>query len=133
MFSVEERVQMLNDVVRMITGEEAPTLLNPMSSVEVSSFEGIYLVNYAHRIGATHLLRGIRSAEDFGFENAIRHINEDIDPRIETVYLIPPRHLCEVSSSTVKGLIGPAGWRDVVKKLVPPPVFACLTERFGDG
>jgi pantetheine-phosphate adenylyltransferase len=38
--------------------------------------------------------------------------------------MVPPRELVEVSSSFVKGLVGPAGWQTVVKKYLPSPVYA---------
>jgi pantetheine-phosphate adenylyltransferase len=59
----------------------------------------------------------------------MRHINDDLDPRVCTVFLMPPRDIAEISSSMVKGLIGPAGWKKVVRKYVPAPVYARLGER----
>jgi phosphopantetheine adenylyltransferase len=41
---------------------------------------------------------------------------------------MPPRELCEVSSSLVKGLIGPDGWEEIVCQYVPKPVFDKLKE-----
>jgi phosphopantetheine adenylyltransferase len=42
---------------------------------------------------------------------------------------MPPRDIAEISSSMVKGLIGPVGWKKVVRKYVPPPVYQRLLER----
>jgi len=42
---------------------------------------------------------------------------------------MPPRDIAEISSSMVKGLIGPAGWKKVVRKYVPAPVYKRLLER----
>jgi phosphopantetheine adenylyltransferase len=42
------------------------------------------------------------------------------------VFLMPPRDIAEVSSSMVKGLIGPVGWKKVVRKYVPAPVYEHL-------
>ena len=36
---------------------------------------------------------------------------------------MPPREIAEISSSFIKGLVGPDGWQDVVKRYVPEPVF----------
>ncbi|HZO86103.1 MAG TPA: pantetheine-phosphate adenylyltransferase, partial [Verrucomicrobiae bacterium] len=63
---------------------------------------------------------------DFEYERAMRNINSDLDPSICTVFLMPPRDIAEVSSSMVKGLIGPARWKRVVRKYVPPQVYAHL-------
>ena len=45
---------------------------------------------------------------------------------LTTVVLMPPPELRGVSSSYVKALIGPNGWEDVVRPLVPGPVFEYL-------
>ena len=56
----------------------------------------------------------------------MQHINSDLDENICTVFLMPPRDIAEVSSSVVKGLVGPQGWQAVVKKYVPIPVYKRL-------
>jgi pantetheine-phosphate adenylyltransferase len=94
--------------------------------VEVDSFEGQFLVHYAESKGAGYVLRGIRSEEDYRFEHAMRNVNEDLEPGVTTVFLIPPREICEVSSSFVKGLVGFEGWEEVVKPYVPEPVYQKL-------
>ena len=100
-FSLEDRLAMLRESCR------------PFSNVEVASFSNLYLIDYAKSVGATHILRGIRSAGDYEFERTMRNINGDLDAKMCTVFLIPPRNIAEVSSSMVKGLIGPAGWRRI--------------------
>ena len=114
MFSIPERRQMI---------EQAVDGLHLTSNVLVSQFENLYLVRYAQQIGATHILRGVRSVADFEFERGMRNINHDLWSDCNTVFLIPPRDLAEVSSSFVKGLVGPNGWQDVVRKYVPENVF----------
>ena len=59
----------------------------------------------------------------------MRHINADMAPQITTIFLMPPREMAEVSSSMVKGLIGPEGWEDIVRRYVPAPVFDELARR----
>lgn len=93
----------------------------------VGVFEG-YLFNFARQYEATHLLRGIRNGSDFEYEQTMRHLNGDFDPALQTVFLMPPREIAEVSSSTVKGLIGPEGWEEIVQKYVPHNVFKVLTK-----
>ncbi len=79
-------------------------------------------------VKASHILRGIRSVSDIEFERNMRHINGDLDSNISSVFLMPPRDIAEISSSIIKGLIDPLGWKKVVKKYVPPPVYRQLTE-----
>jgi pantetheine-phosphate adenylyltransferase len=113
-FGLEERLDMLRDSTRAFR------------NVSVASFSNLYLVDYAQSIGATHILRGIRSQADYEFERTMRNINGDFDPAITTVFLMPPRNIAEISSSMVKGLIGPKGWERIVKRYVPDAVYARL-------
>ena len=96
--------------------------------LEIAHFDNRYLVDYAKRMNATYILRGIRSPHDYEYERVMRHINSDMAPEIDTVFLMPPRDIAEISSSMVKGLIGPAGWEEIVRRYVPAAVFAALCE-----
>lgn len=78
-----------------------------------------YVVDYAKKIDAHFLLRGVRAVADFDYERAINLINMDIESSVQTVFLMPPRSVAEISSSMVKDLIGPKGWEDVVERYVP--------------
>ena len=116
-FPLEERLDMLRESLKQYR-----TLL-------ISSFSNRYLIDYAQSIGATHILRGVRSESDYEFERTMRNINGDLDSKICSVFLMPPRDIAEVSSSMVKGLVGPKGWQRVVRKYVPDPVYRRLRER----
>lgn len=109
-YTLTERYQMLQH----ITAE--------FVNVRIDSFENQFLVNYAHSVNAGYIVRGIRSASDYEYERTIRYINSDLQPDVSTVLLIPPREFAEVSSTLVKGLVGPDGWRSVVKRYVPDNV-----------
>ena len=111
MFEVADRLQMLREISK------------DLPNVTVASFTNQFLVRYAQSIGARFILRGIRGPADFEFERAMRNINADHAPDISTVFLMPPREIAEVSSSFVKGLIGPEGWEALVQGYVSPPVF----------
>ena len=113
-FPLEERLTMLRQSAR------------GLRNVGVTSFSNRYLIHYARSIGATHILRGIRSESDYEFERTMRNVNGDLDSRICTLFLMPPRDIAEVSSSMVKGLIGPAGWKAIVRQYVPAPVYLRL-------
>src|SRR5450756_660673 len=115
-FTVENRLMMLRDSCLKFR------------NVSVAAYSNLYLIDYAKSVKATHILRGVRSAGDYEYERTMRNINGDLDPSICTVFLTPPRDIAEVSSSMVKGLIGPAGWRKIVRKYVPEPVYHQLLE-----
>jgi pantetheine-phosphate adenylyltransferase len=110
-FSLEDRLEMLRES------------LKDYKNLSLGSFSNLYLIDYARSIGATHILRGIRSESDYEYERTMRNVNGDMDPKICSVFLMPPRDIAEVSSSMVKGLAGPNGWQKVVRKYVPEPVY----------
>ena len=115
-FSLEDRLAMLRESLKRFR------------NLSVTSFSNLYLIDYAQQIGATHILRGIRSESDYEYERTMRNINGDLDSGICTVFMMPPRDIAEVSSSMIMGLVGPKGWRTVVRKYVPAPVYRQLIE-----
>ena len=117
-FSIDERIKMLQDSVK-----DCP-------NVSINYFDNKYLVKYAQTIGADYILRGIRNTSDFSLEQGMNNINRDISQQTNTVFLIPPRELCEISSSFVKGLIGPDGWQNIVSQYVPKPVLNKIKEKY---
>lgn len=118
-FTLEERLQMLHESI------------GDRPNVSIDSFENQFLVTYAASVGARYVLRGIRSQGDYEYERGMRHVNGDLHSGVTTVFLMPPREIAEVSSSLVKGLIGPEGWRGVVERYVPEPVHRALLQKLG--
>ena len=117
-FPLEERLEMLKMSLRLF------------QNVRIDSFQNQYLVNYASSIGAKYILRGIRSGADYEYERSYRHINNDLNPNIKTVFLMPDRPISEISSSFVRGLMGYDGWEDVLEKYVPRYVYNKFLIRF---
>jgi pantetheine-phosphate adenylyltransferase len=113
-FSREERLMLLE------------SCLSQYSNIKMGYFSGEFLVNYAKRIGATHIVRGIRNSQDYEYEKTMRYINSDLCSDIDTVFLMPPRNYAEVSSSLIKGLVGSNGWEDIVTKYVPKEALDAL-------
>lgn len=119
-YSVAERQLMLEAITQQF------------GNVRIASFENEFLINYANKIGADFIVRGIRSASDYEYERAIRYINADLQPNIQTVFLMPPREIAEISSTMVKGLVGPNGWRNMIARYVPQAVYQKILEDFAD-
>ncbi len=117
-FSLEDRLEMLR----------ASTWRHRM--IKVETFSNQFLITYAKSIGASHILRGVRSQSDYEYERVMRNINGDLSREITTVFLMPPRGIADISSSMVKGLIGPAGWETIVRDYVPKPVFQKLIKAY---
>jgi len=116
LFSSSERVAMLQKTV--------------LKGVRVVFFDSEYSARFARKVGATILVRGIRNEADFVYEQTLRHINEKINPNVHTVFLMPPPELGGVSSSVVKGMIGPKGWEKLVAQYVSPEVLNELQNKF---
>jgi pantetheine-phosphate adenylyltransferase len=117
MFTLGEREEMLIEATK------------DLQNVWVTSLESEYIVRYANSIGAQFLIRGIRNGTDLEHEKAMRAVNGDIEPAVLEVFLMPPRELAELSSSTVKALIGPRGWERVIAKFVPEGVLRRLMQK----
>ncbi|AVY93200.1 MULTISPECIES: pantetheine-phosphate adenylyltransferase [Microvirgula] len=115
-FSAEDRAAMLRETTRQY------------NNLRVELFDNQFLVNYAQSIGANYIVRGIRTASDYEYERAMRYVNSDLYPNITTIFLLPPREYAEVSSTMVRGLVGPKGWEDVIHQYVPEPVYLRLRE-----
>lgn len=120
-FELEERLEFLTACTKGIP------------NVRLDHFTNSFLVHYAREAGASHILRGIRNPNDYEYERGMRYINEDLNPDVATVFLIPPREIAEVSSSFVKGLVGPRGWQKIVKQYLPPPVYETFLRHYSSG
>jgi pantetheine-phosphate adenylyltransferase len=114
LFSVEERLTILREAFRG----------NPR--VELDTFSGL-LVDYARQVGASVILRGIRAISDFDYEFQMALMNRRLDPRIETVFMMPAESYTYVSSRLVKEVFQLGGR---VSDLVPPVVERRLREKY---
>jgi pantetheine-phosphate adenylyltransferase len=115
LFSVEERVEIIREAYRG----------NPR--VEVDTFSGL-LVDYARRVGASVIIRGLRAISDFEYEFQMALMNRRLSPQIETVFMMPAERYSYVSSRLVKEVFQLGGR---VTDLVPPVVERRLSEKYG--
>ena len=82
--------------------------------------EGVFLAQHAkEEYNANLIVRGLRNVVDFEYEHGIQLINEDIQPDITTVFVMPPAHLVAISSSMIRGIAGLHDWENVAKKYLP--------------
>lgn len=98
-------------------------LVDGPANVRVEKMHGGFLVDYARRLGAAYLLRGIRNTVDFEYEKSMERMNARMEPALQTVYLLPPPELESISSSFVRGFIGVQDWQRWVRECVPANVF----------
>lgn len=113
MFSVAERVTMIEEQV----GE--------LGFCRVESFSGL-LVDYLDRLGATTIIRGLRAVSDFEYEFQMALMNRHLNPRVETVFMMPRQDYSYLSSRLVKEVFRLGG---NIEGLVPPPVIAAMAAR----
>jgi pantetheine-phosphate adenylyltransferase len=115
MFTVEERVAMVEREVAGLGG-----------SIEVVTFDSL-LMAFAERLGASIIVRGLRAVADFEYEYQMAGMNQQLNNRIETIFLMADVALQPIASRLVKeiaiygGAIGrfvtPAVERDVVARV----------------
>ncbi len=117
LFTVEERVEMLEEIVR------------PFENVSVATFNGL-MVEFARHEGATAVLRGIRAISDYEYEFQMALMNRRLAPEIETVFLQPAGRYSFVSSRMVKEVFSLGG---DVTGLLPPNVLKRLRGRINNG
>jgi len=89
LFSVSERVEMLREATKQ------------WSDVEVDVFDGL-LVDYARKKGAGVILRGIRAVSDYEYELQMALMNRKLEPRLETVFMLPGLSYSYLSSKLVR-------------------------------
>jgi len=100
--------------------------LGGLDNVEVVSFEGL-LVEFARQQRAHAIIRGLRALSDFEFEFNMALMNRHLDPRVETIFVMPNEAYSYTSSTLVKQIAKLGG---DVSKFVPPRVAAALRTAF---
>lgn len=114
LFTVEERIELIEQ-----------NLTDP--NIVVTLFEGL-VVDFARAQNATVLIRGLRAVSDFEFEFQMTQMNRDLDPGIETIFLMPSASYFFTSSTLMKqvSLYDP----ERIGKFVPLNVAASLKRKF---
>jgi pantetheine-phosphate adenylyltransferase len=98
LLTVEQRCQLISDLYR------------GNSRVKVISYSTL-TGDFARKVGATVLVRGVRNTVDFEFERTIEATNRQLFPELTTVLLPTPAEVMHISSSMVRELL--AFGRDV--------------------
>lgn len=101
------------------------------SHVRLEVVEKSFLVDFACETGASFLLRGLRSTNDFEYEKSMARMNARMEPKIQPVFLMAPSEFEQVSSTIVRGFVGMPGWERWAGACVPEVVFDCISKQFG--
>lgn len=113
LFSVVERKELIAACVKDIPG------------VEVQSFSGL-LVDFMKHFRATVVVRGIRAVSDYEYELQMALMNRELNPGVETIFMLPAVEYTYVSSRLIKEVFRLGG---DIKRLVPPQVLESLKAR----
>jgi pantetheine-phosphate adenylyltransferase len=114
MFTVQERMAMVRREIAALEGD-----------IEVVSFDSL-LMDFAEREGASLILRGLRAVADFEYEYQMAGMNQQLNDRIETVFLMADVSLQPIASRLVKEI---ALYGGDVSKFVTPAVAADVAHR----
>jgi pantetheine-phosphate adenylyltransferase len=120
MFSLEERVAMVDREARHLA-ESAGV------EFEVVQFNEL-LMNFAERVGASIIIRGLRAVADFEYEFQMTGMNYQINPDIETVFLMADPKYQTIASRLVKEV---ARYGGNISAFVPPKVVEEVLEKVG--
>ena len=115
MFTVDERMQMVRREVADVPG------------VTVVEFDSL-LMDFAESQGAALILRGLRAVADFEYEYQMAGMNQQLNDRIETVFLMADVSLQPIASRLVKEI---ARYGGAIDKFVTPAVAADVAAKLG--
>lgn len=92
MFPQDQRLNWLKEIFK------------DQNKIEVDTYSGL-TIDYCEKIGADYLLRGLRNADDYRFENNIAQMNKAMKQDIETVFLVTKPEFAPISSTIVRDII----------------------------
>lgn len=114
LFSPEERVEMISEVVKKI------------ENVRTIHFNGL-LVDFCRSTGSCAIIRGLRAVSDYEYEMQMYSVNNQLAPDLETVFLMSSPRFSFLSSSIAKEV---ARYGGDISGLVPEKVAVAMHEKF---
>ncbi|WP_110929312.1 pantetheine-phosphate adenylyltransferase [Bacillus massiliglaciei] len=114
LFSAEERIELIREVT------------SQMPNVKVDSFQGL-TVDYAKKVSAIAIIRGLRAVSDFEYEMQGTSMNRLLNDQVETFFIMTKNKYSFLSSSIVKEA---AKYGGDISKLVPQVVEEALHKKF---
>jgi len=103
-FTIDERLEILAEVVA------------PLPNVRAERFEGL-LADYMREVKGNVIVKGLRAISDFEYELQMAHLNRQLNPDVETTFIMTATRWSYVSSTRVREL---ARYGADISKLVPP-------------
>lgn len=112
MFCLEKRIEWIE------------TTFKKYPQIKAVSYKGL-TIDYCRQVGASYILRGVRSTTDFQYEQNIARINQTIDPEIETLFMLTLTEDIPISSSAVREILMFGG---DVSKFVPTAIVRSIQD-----
>ncbi|NLX90025.1 MAG: pantetheine-phosphate adenylyltransferase [Firmicutes bacterium] len=113
LFKMEERVAMLKIITKKF------------SNVNVDSYNGL-LVDYADKVNASIIVKGLRAVSDFEIEFQMALANRKLNSKVETLFMMTNNIYSFVSSSIVKEV---AGYGGNIRDMVPKEVHQIIVDK----
>lgn len=114
LFTTEERVSLVSEVLKDIP------------NIEVVQ-SNVLTVEHCRQLGASHIVRGLRAVTDYDYEFQLTNINREINPEVDTVFLMTQGKYSFLSSSSVREL---AQFGGDVSSMVPDVVKVAIDRKF---
>lgn len=114
LFSLDERVTLTRHVLKSFT------------NVKVYGFDSL-LLDFAREHEANVILRGLRAVADFDYEFQLASMNRFMNPKVETMFMMPAEKYMYISSSIVREIASLSG---DVRGFVPEPVAKALKDKY---
>lgn len=122
LFTIEERINLVNEVIDFeVKKERMP------DNIKVIGFDDL-LVEFAHRQGASIIIRGLRAVSDFEYEFQMASANKRLHEQIETLFLMAAEQQHFVASRLVKEV---ALYGGNITSFVPEIVAEAVTKKIG--
>ena len=112
LFDLDQRTAFLQDLFRD----------NP--NVSVAHYEGL-TAKFAEEKGAQFILRGLRTTQDFTYEQQIAYVNEDLTPSVKSVFVMSNQVNASVSSTIVRDLIR---YKGDYQKYIPKEIYNAIQQ-----
>jgi pantetheine-phosphate adenylyltransferase len=114
MFSVGERMQIISEAVA------------DLDNVDVDTFDGL-LADYLRQKGAGVIVKGLRAVSDYEYELQMAHLNRQLNPEAETLFIMAATRWSFISSSMVKEIARHGG---DVSRFVPEATLRALRAHY---
>ena len=116
LFSVKERVSMLEEITKHLP------------NVKITFFDGL-LIDYARKIDAAIIIRGLRAITDFEYELQLAQTNRIVDSQVDTIFLTTSLEYAYLSSTIVKEV---ASYGGDISHFVPEQLMERIYQKYAE-